>query len=455
MKILAIIAAHNEGDVIYHVLRDLIENGIQVYLIDDASTDNTVKEAERLLRKGLIHLEKTPVEKSTRYVWRDLLARKEAIAREISPDWCIHADADEFREAPWIGTTLAQAFHIVDEAGYSAVNFELLNFRPTEDSFKSGTDVRKSLVRYERGSDCDRLQIKAWKHSPNVSVDLVSSGGHEARFTGRIIFPIPFILRHYPLRSVQQIRQKIAYDRCSRFDSLERSAGWHIQYDGFEAKEPKLWKPSALEEYDGNAVRLEILDAYTRQPFTYDRYLASLLEERERLRTELIKERGEVARVSQAERERYGHLQQAEAALREQMLIAKQLEMTLLEMRAHYLAQKKKKIIIWGAGRGGIRALNYLQNLHIDVHAFLDSDVSKIGKSIQAHPVLAPSILNTRKWERNVSGIVIASAAYPEIESILKREGWLENIDFITIPQVALDQSIAPSPLSRRKRTRA
>jgi hypothetical protein len=59
-RIVALIAAHNEGDVIYHVLGDLIANGVAVYFIDNGSTDNTVAEAERWLGRGLLRIEHFP-----------------------------------------------------------------------------------------------------------------------------------------------------------------------------------------------------------------------------------------------------------------------------------------------------------------------------------------------------------------------------------------------------------
>ena len=38
-RIVAIISAFNEGDIISQVIRHLVENGVNVYLIDNRSTD--------------------------------------------------------------------------------------------------------------------------------------------------------------------------------------------------------------------------------------------------------------------------------------------------------------------------------------------------------------------------------------------------------------------------------
>jgi hypothetical protein len=462
VRIVAIIAARNEGDVIYHVIRDLIENGIDVYLIDDGSTDNTVEEAERWRGRGLIQVEKIAPTASSKYVWRDLLARKEVIARTINPDWCLHADADEFRESPWTGMSLVQAIEVVDEAGYNAIDFELLNFRPVSNAFVPGADVRESLLHYESGLECDRAQIKAWKHSRNVPVDLVSSGGHEAVFAGRLVFPIRFLLRHYPLRSVDQMRKKLGEDRLNRLDTLERSAGWHVQYDAFGPEVPLLWNPADLKRYDGDALRLKLLDAHTRQPSAYGQYLAELLAERTRFRDEIIAERAEVARIfrtarSEAERAARAEadLKQqrgaAEATLAEATLLSKRGEAALSATCAQLLAASKKRTAIWGAGSGGVRALKFLQQHQIHVDAFLDSDPGKTGRFIRKIPVLAPESLREKSWRRDASAVFIASTARQQIESYLAGLGWRSGIDYFSIPQAVLDDSYQPLRFSRRR----
>ncbi len=120
--IVAIIAAHNEDDVIYDVIGDLIKQGIQVYFIDHCSTDNTVQEASKWIGKGLMHIERFPedagypLENKTSYIWRDILKRKEELALSLDADWFIHHDADEFRESPWPDLTLYEAIKTVHES---------------------------------------------------------------------------------------------------------------------------------------------------------------------------------------------------------------------------------------------------------------------------------------------------------------------------------------------------
>jgi glycosyltransferase involved in cell wall biosynthesis len=142
-KVVALISSYNEGDVIFHVIGDLISNGISVYLIDNNSTDNTREEAAKWLHKGLINIEIFPDLRNhthntkDEFNWRSILGRKEILANTLEADWFINADSDEFREAPWFETTLYEGVRKVDRLGYNTINFELLNFRPINNTYGS------------------------------------------------------------------------------------------------------------------------------------------------------------------------------------------------------------------------------------------------------------------------------------------------------------------------------
>lgn len=263
-RVIAIIAAFNEGDVIYHVIRDLIENDVEVYFIDNCSTDNTVAEASRMLGKGLLNIERFPDEaagpaRATReYAWGDLLQRKEELASELDAEWFIHADADEFRESLWPNLRLAEAMRLVDQLGYNAIQFQVLNFRPVNDSFMPGDDVRKYLTAYESPGSFDELQIKAWKKC-GPRINLVRSGGHEVSFPNRRVFPFRFPMRHYPIRSSQLGKKKVFNDRLPRFMPEEKAIGWHVQYNKFQNGGKFLWQVQELREYDALQVRADIM----------------------------------------------------------------------------------------------------------------------------------------------------------------------------------------------------
>jgi glycosyltransferase involved in cell wall biosynthesis len=288
LVIIAIIAAHNEDDIIYHVIGDLIKQGIQVYLIDHCSTDNTIQEASKWLNKGLIHIENFPEDagyskrNKTKYIWSDILRRKEELALDLDADWFIHHDADEFRESPWVGLSLCEAIETVDKMGYNAIDFELFNFRPVDNKFVPGEDARQYLKYYDAGGEFDKIQIKAWKKQNN-KIDLVSSGGHEVKFEDRKVVPVKFILRHYPIRSERHGIRKVIKERKPRYAEEERNTNWHVQYDSVNDEDHIfLSDPSKLNLYDDKEVRLRLLSV------PYHSVLPGLLSEERRAKDDLI-----------------------------------------------------------------------------------------------------------------------------------------------------------------------
>src|SRR6266550_103877 len=158
-SVVAIIAAYNEADVITHVVGDLIEQSVQIYFLDDGSTDGTVAAVEPYVGRGVLAIERmAPANGSAAHFdWERILRRKTELARELDADWFIHHDADEFRESPWPHVTLADAIHRVDEMGYNAIDFASLNFWPVDNRFKAGTDVRKAFPYYSDHAPYDRL----------------------------------------------------------------------------------------------------------------------------------------------------------------------------------------------------------------------------------------------------------------------------------------------------------
>ena len=260
-SVTAIMAAHNEEDIIGLSIQHLIEQRVSVYLIDRASTDATVAEAQRFAGKGLIGIERFPDESgfpaqdAQPFTWAHILERKQKLAQELDGDWFIHHDADEFRESPWPHLDLCQAIRWVHAAGYNAIDFAAFGFPPTDDNYRKGDDLRTTFRYCESASRFDRLRINAWRRAP---VDLLSSGGHEAIVPERRVFPVRFLLRHYPIRNQAQGERKILQEREPRWDPAERALGWHARYDEVESGAPFIRDPATLTAYDPAAIRLQL-----------------------------------------------------------------------------------------------------------------------------------------------------------------------------------------------------
>jgi hypothetical protein len=132
----------------------------------------------------------------------------------------------------------------------------VFDFWPTDNGFIPGKDVRDFLNYFAPPEEFDRLQINCWKRLPEVRVDLATHGGHEVTFPKRSVFPIRFLLRHYPIRSQEHGERKIFRERLPRFLPEERAIGWHRQY--LESGHSHLRPAAALRRFDMDAARLGV-----------------------------------------------------------------------------------------------------------------------------------------------------------------------------------------------------
>jgi hypothetical protein len=287
-RVVAILSVYNEADIISPVIGHLVENGVDVYLIDNHSTDATAEEASPWLGKGLLGIEKFPATlppggQPHPFDWTAILQRKEELARELDADWYLHHDADEIREAPWPGMSLREAIRWVDRLGYNCIGFRVFNFPPIDDGFVHGADPREHFSYWKEAAEFDRSQLKCWKGGRPVS--LTPSGGHEVGFPNRNVFPIPFLMRHYPIRGQEQGRRKVFEERKGRFLDRERSRDWHIQYDSIsDPAHSFLADPAELRPFDADQVRLELMLAneVTRYAEYQTRQLQASLEARDK-----------------------------------------------------------------------------------------------------------------------------------------------------------------------------
>jgi glycosyltransferase involved in cell wall biosynthesis len=82
-RIVAILPAFNEEDVIESVIRHYLDDGVEVYLIDNCSTDGTAEIASQFLGNGVIRVERFPDDSGgserarKEYMWGEILRRNE------------------------------------------------------------------------------------------------------------------------------------------------------------------------------------------------------------------------------------------------------------------------------------------------------------------------------------------------------------------------------------------
>jgi glycosyltransferase involved in cell wall biosynthesis len=236
MRVLALIASHNERRFIGPCIEHLHEHGAETYLIDNHSTDETVEIAERYLGRGLIGIETLPGGRGNHLVLGTQLRRKEELARELEADWFIHLDPDEVRLPPPGGATLVEALAAADRDGYNAVNFLELTFIPTRESpDHDHADYAQTLRTYYPLLPEFPHRLNAWK--AHDQVDLSWKGGHRVRFPGLRMYPESFRMKHYLFLGREHAIEKFVH---REFDSREAVQGWFGWRTGFTVDQIRL-----------------------------------------------------------------------------------------------------------------------------------------------------------------------------------------------------------------------
>lgn len=247
MRVVALVASHNESRFIVACIEHYVRHGIDVYLIDNESTDETVALARPFLGRGVTGIETFP--RSERYTWLPILERKQQLAASLDADWFLHADPDEIRLPPKPGQTLGDALADADRHGYNAVNFTEFTFVPTRQSpDHDHANFAETMRWYYPYEPVFPNQLKAWRKQAGP-VDLVSSAGHRVGFPGLRMAPLSFPMRHYLFLSAGHAARKYV---GRRYDAEEVGRGWHRARARLRAEHIALEDESALRIYTGD-----------------------------------------------------------------------------------------------------------------------------------------------------------------------------------------------------------
>jgi glycosyltransferase involved in cell wall biosynthesis len=261
MRVIALLATYNEERFVTACLENLIEQGVEVYLIDNCSTDQTVAIAEGYLHRGLIGIE--TLARDGLFSLRPQLRRKEELAVALDADWFLHVDADEMHRPPRSDLSLPRALAEVEALGYNAVNFLEFCFIPTREAPNHDhADFQQTMRSYYPYQPRWPGRL-AWKRQDH-RVELAWSGGRSLRLDSRKLYPEWFPMRHYLYLSLEHAVAKYV---ARHLDPIEVAHGWHDLRPGAEPDIGKLPGEADLRTYTSD----DELDA--SNPRT-DRYLA-------------------------------------------------------------------------------------------------------------------------------------------------------------------------------------
>jgi glycosyltransferase involved in cell wall biosynthesis len=246
IRALAVLCVRNEAIHMRRCMQDLIGSGLDVYLIDNESTDGTPDIAKEFLGRGLIGIESLPWNKE--YSQSEQLRAKQRVYGVADHDWLVHVDADEWLCSPIEGQSLLQGLAAADEAGYNCVNFHEAVFVPLqgEDFYVEDYAAKMSSYYFFQPS-YPRLN-RAW--SRRAMLQNLETGGHILRGRELKRSPTDFILRHYIVLSEAHACSKYV---GRQFSNEDRAKGWHGNRIGITAESLRVKAIPELRRIDSIA----------------------------------------------------------------------------------------------------------------------------------------------------------------------------------------------------------
>ena len=221
MNITAILHVRNEALYIRRCIEHLIEQGVQVAIIDNESTDETVEVCRSFSPGEVVRIETVPF--TGVLDLRRLLEAVHRLRRRLAADWIVYQGADEILMSHQPGETLRQAIERVDRLGFDAINFDEFVFVPeADDSRYEGTDYRQTMRSYYFFEPAKTRLVRCFKNS--LEEDNIESGGHFFPPESIELYGSNFVLRHYICLSMEHARSKYGA-RAFPQEALER--GWH------------------------------------------------------------------------------------------------------------------------------------------------------------------------------------------------------------------------------------
>lgn len=247
MKIVALLAIRNEERYIEKCLQNLIQQGFEIILIDNDSTDQSVKLATKYLNKGLKEIINFPY--NGYYEWTKILKCKEELYKNTDADWFLHCDADEIHEPMGGFDSIKSALKQVEQEGYNAVNFDEFIFVPiTKNEDFSNKNYVQYMKYYYYYYPRKYFRLKLWKKI-DLDIDLTAMGGHQVIFDDIKVYPQNFILRHYIFLSYKYATQKYS-TRNFLPEEIEKK-GWHGWRANFQESILKIPDKEDLEILTG------------------------------------------------------------------------------------------------------------------------------------------------------------------------------------------------------------
>jgi len=245
LKKLGVLLCYNDADFLKICIDHLIDSGHDIVVWDHGSTDDTSKVLDSF---GNLFVERKFVPRSFDFYKLYPSMSQNLIDNYIkSYDWISWPDQDEILEGPNRSKTYSDYLDDVYEGGYDYICFNNINFWHTEDDDIAICDPVRRIKHYSIFPDCSP-RIRSWRACKTN----LRRFNHNA--VGRYKYPINFNLRHYPMRSNEQMMERLLVTRANL-----SSGATNIHYENMKSNIDRLLIPGSYLHYDdGSDLNLAI-----------------------------------------------------------------------------------------------------------------------------------------------------------------------------------------------------
>ena len=221
MRVVAVLAVHDERPYLANCLSYLVESGIDFAVVDNGSIDGSAELVHgphfRPHLAGYRYVPFTGV-----FKWQDILVAQEQLLKTIKADWNVLLAPDEIVHSYVPNETLAAAIARLDRQDCTVIDFDEFVFLPVDGDYVPDSSGIQPLRHYYFFEPDGRRQMRAWKTTAKVSN--IQSGGHAVTGANVRLAPESFAMRHYMFRSQAHAFDKYV-NRAFADDEVRR--GWH------------------------------------------------------------------------------------------------------------------------------------------------------------------------------------------------------------------------------------
>lgn len=208
MRKLGVLLCYNDSDILRYSIESLLSSGHDIVAWDHGSNDETAQILNEY-RDSL--LEKKFIPRSVDFYKLYQLMSQHLIKTYIKNyDWVSWPDQDEILEGPSRDKSFDEHVREVESLGYDFIRFNNQNFWYTKGDDKNIKSPLDRIRHYSIFPDCSP-RYRSWRASKTN----IRHFNHNP-IPGKL-FPRNFNLRHYPMRSEEQMQRRLGNDRASLF----------------------------------------------------------------------------------------------------------------------------------------------------------------------------------------------------------------------------------------------